>query len=231
MDRLATGGGVDSGQGDDMPVTGHYFSEEPASPERRTSFRVTGEWGDLHVETGTGVFSSHGLDKGTGVFLESLRRHPPQPPPAGSLVVDLGCGSGVLALVMARLWPECRVLAVDVNTRALEMCADNARRNSITNVEVRTAEGADPGPVARLWSNPPVRIGKSALHALLGEWIGRLDHDGEARLVVGRNLGSDSLADWMRTRGWHVDRLSSARGFRVLGVLPGGSTPGDPSAQ
>lgn len=221
MDRLATGGGVESGDVDDAPGPGHYFSGEPEVADERTSFRVDGQWGQLFLESSTGVFSSRGLDKGTGVFLESLRRHPPVRPTEGSVVIDLGCGSGVLALVMARLWPDCRVLAVDVNTRALGVCADNARRNGITNVEVLPADGAVPDRVARLWSNPPVRIGKEALHGLLERWIPRLEPDGEARLVVGRHLGSDSLARWMQSRGWRVDRLSSARGFRVMSVHPG----------
>lgn len=37
-------------------------------------------------------------------------------------------------------------------------------------------------------------------------------------LVVQKNLGADSLADWLRTRGFTVDRIGSRKGFRVLHV-------------
>ena len=54
---------------------------------------------------------------------------------------------------------------------------------------------------AGLWSNPPIRIGKVALHQLLGDWLPRLEPDGRAWMVVHRHLGGDSLAAWLGTRG------------------------------
>ena len=50
-----------------------------------------------------------------------------------------------------------------------------------------------------IWSNPPIRIGKEALHALLLQWIPRLAVEGAAYLVVQRNLGADSLHAWLTT--------------------------------
>ena len=176
---------MEGGGDDDRTSARHYFTAVPGGRDERVSFTVEGVWGTLHMESASGVFASHGLDKGTSVLLETLRRHPPVAPADDSLVVDLGCGSGVLALVMARLWPACRVMAVDVNSRALELCTANARRNGLGNVVTCAPEDAGDGPVARLWSNPPVRIGKEALHALLEAWIPRLAADGEARMVIG----------------------------------------------
>ena len=73
-------------------------------------------------------------------------------------------------------------------------------------------------PVA-IWSNPPIRIGKDALHDLLRTWLARLAPDGEAHLVVQRNLGADSLQAWLRAElGLTADRVASAKGFRVLRV-------------
>ena len=48
-----------------------------------------------------------------------------------------------------------------------------------------------------IWSNPPIRIGKPALHALLERWLPRLAPGGEAWLVVQKNLGADSLLPWI----------------------------------
>ena len=73
-------------------------------------------------------------------------------------------------------------------------------------------------PVDLIWSNPPVRIGKDALHALLLDWLSLLSDDGEAWLVVLKNLGADSLAAWLRDQGWAVSRTASSKGFRVLRV-------------
>jgi hypothetical protein len=64
--------------------------------------------------------------------------------------------------------------------------------------------------------NPPIRIGKAALHDLLLGWLDRLTPDGRAVLVVGRNLGADSLQRWLGEQGFPTDRLASKRGYRLL---------------
>ena len=69
-----------------------------------------------------------------------------------------------------------------------------------------------------IWSNPPIRIGKDALHDLLLGWLPRLRPGGRAVMVVGKNLGSDSLARWLGEQGYPTDKLASAKGFRVLEV-------------
>jgi 16S rRNA G1207 methylase RsmC len=67
-----------------------------------------------------------------------------------------------------------------------------------------------------IWSNPPIRIGKEPLHALLLTWLPRLAPGGRAVLVVGKNLGADSLQRWLGEQGYPTTRLASAKGFRVL---------------
>ena len=67
-----------------------------------------------------------------------------------------------------------------------------------------------------IWSNPPIRIGKQPLHDLLLRWFPRLRPGGRAVMVVGKNLGADSLQAWLTDQGWPTTRLASAKGFRVL---------------
>ena len=74
---------------------------------------------------------------------------------------------------------------------------------------------------ATIWSNPPIRIGKPALHELLTRWLGRLAPDGRALLVVHKHLGSDSLHRWLDAEGWPTTRLGSAKGYRLLDVRAG----------
>ncbi len=69
-----------------------------------------------------------------------------------------------------------------------------------------------------IWSNPPIRIGKAALHELLLRWLPRLVPGGRAVMVVGKNLGADSLQRWLGDQGYPTTRLASAKGFRVLEV-------------
>ena len=114
------------------------------------------------------------------------------------------------------------MVAVDVNERARTLCAANAADNGIGNVEVRRPGSGRPGDLRfdAIWSNPPIRVGKAALHELLLTWLDRLTADGAAHLVVHKNLGSDSLQRWLTDAGWPTERLLSAKGYRVLARHP-----------
>jgi 16S rRNA G1207 methylase RsmC len=193
----------------------HYFSASPATPEQRRTLAVRLGGRDVEVVTAAGVFSSHRLDLGTRVLL----REAPDPPSSGDLM-DLGCGWGPLALTMAMLSPMARVWAVDVNERALDLVRRNAASLGLAGVvAARPDEVPDDVALAALWSNPPIRIGKVALHEMLGRWLPRLVPDGQAYLVVQRNLGADSLHAWLRADlgpDFATERAGSAKGFRVL---------------
>lgn len=195
----------------------HYFDAEPqaAAKERRLTVTLAGE--KHEVVTSTGVFSGDRLDLGTSVLL----REAPDPPAHGTLL-DLGCGWGPIALTLGLLSPEADVLAVDINRRSLDLTARNAASLGLDRVRALTPEEVAPeATFETIWSNPPIRIGKQALHELLMAWLPRLAPGGAAYLVVGKNLGSDSLQTWLTGAlgpGFAVSRLASAKGFRVLEV-------------
>jgi 16S rRNA (guanine1207-N2)-methyltransferase len=195
-------------------LTEHYFSSRPQAPHRPGQVRVILPDVYLELATDAGVFSPGRLDPGTRLLIEES----PAPPASGDLL-DLGCGYGPVACVLAKRSPGATVWAADVNERALELCERNARAAGLENVRCVTPDDASlPARFAAIWSNPPVRIGKDALHALLGEWLGRLSPDGSAYLVVGRNLGADSLHRWLAGQGWPVTRLAARSGYRLLQV-------------
>jgi 16S rRNA G1207 methylase RsmC len=164
-----------------------------------------------------GVFSADRLDPGTAVLLRKAT--PPAPGLTGELL-DLGCGYGPIACVLATAAPQATVWAVDVNARARELAAANAAALGVAD-RVRVA-APDQVPTtarfAQIWSNPPVRVGKPELHAMLGRWLPRLLPDGVAWLVVARHLGGDSLQRWLIGQGWTVARHASQKGYRVLRI-------------
>jgi 16S rRNA (guanine1207-N2)-methyltransferase len=195
-------------------VSTQYFAERPDAPHRPGVVHVV--LPDLHLalETDSGVFSPTRLDPGTRLLIETA-----PPPPATGNLLDLGCGYGPLALVLAARSPAATVWATDVNSRALDLCRRNAATTGLDRV--RCVPPADPEIAASfdlIWSNPPIRIGKAALHDLLATWLARLAPAGAAFLVVQRNLGSDSLQRWLAEAGWAADRIAARSGYRVLRV-------------
>jgi 16S rRNA (guanine1207-N2)-methyltransferase len=190
----------------------HYFTGQPDAAHHPGTVHVV--LPDVHLElsTDSGMFSPGKLDTGTRILLETA----PSPPPDGQLL-DLGCGYGPLALVLAARSPAATVWAVDVNERALALCAANAERAGLANVRCTLpGDPALPGQFALIWSNPPIRIGKPALHELLASWLARLSPGASACLVVQRNLGADSLQRWLAEQGWPARRLAARTGYRVL---------------
>jgi len=168
----------------------------------------------LELETDSGVFSPGRLDPGTRLLLEEA-----PPPPADGDLLDLGCGYGPIACVLATRAAAATVWAVDVNERALGLTMRNAQRAGLGNVRAtRPGDPAVPGQLAAIWSNPPIRVGKQALHDMLRGWLGRLAPGGRACLVVGRNLGSDSLQSWLEDQGWPTTRIAARSGYRLLQV-------------
>lgn len=195
----------------------HYF-QTPESEARRRTIRATIFDTDYEFVTAAGVFSADGLDLGTSVLFRECF-----PEPGARRLLDLGCGWGPIAVALADACPDAVVDAVDTNELALALTVENARRAGVAE-RVRTFGPADADPTARydeIWSNPPIRIGKAALHELLLTWLPRLAPDGLARLVVGRNLGADSLQRWLTDQGYTCDRVASAKGFRVFEVRAG----------
>ena len=192
----------------------HYFTARPNAPHRPGRVRVLLPDVHLELQTDAGMFSPGRLNAGTRLLLDAA----PPPPPAGDLL-DLGCGYGPLALVLAARAPGATVWAVDVNERALALCAANAQRAGLPNVRcVAPGDPALPARFGLIWSNPPIRIGKAALHELLAGWLARLAPGAAACLVVQRNLGADSLQRWLAEAGWPAGRLAARGGYRVLAV-------------
>ncbi|MFT4108154.1 class I SAM-dependent methyltransferase [Propionicimonas sp.] len=192
----------------------HYF-HTPTGEEHRRRVGVRFWDTDWEFTTADGVFSADGLDLGTSVLLREST-----PPATASRLLDLGCGYGVLAVALATACPDAVVDAVDTNERALALCAANAASHRVADrVHPFLPEQADPASrYDEIWSNPPIRIGKAALHELLLTWLPRLAPGGVARLVVGRNLGADSLQTWLVEAGYRCERVASAKGFRVFSV-------------
>ena len=200
-------------------MSDHYFSADPAAPFERESVSCQ-VWGHrLELMSGSGVYSRGRLDIGTSVLFRGTE------PPAPGRVLDLGTGYGVIGLAIVAVWradgvaPGAgSVIGVEVNQRAVLLANENAERLGLADRFRAVGPDAMAADTAydEIWSNPPIRIGKRTLHDLLLHWFARLAPGGRAVMVVGKNLGGDSLQGWLTAQGYPTARLASAKGFRVL---------------
>ena len=195
----------------------HYFSQEPGSALKPKSIIIPVAGELVEVTSAAGTFSPQQLDFGTEVLIEQMDLAPDY----GDLL-DLGCGWGPIALNLAKLRPNTKIWAVDVNTRSVELTSRNARDLRLANITACLPEEVPENlTFSGIWSNPPIRIGKKELHELLLKWLPRLAVGAEAYLVVQKNLGSDSLQKWLTEElagNYEVSRYTSIKTYRVIKV-------------
>lgn len=192
----------------------HYFSESPAGDFTTREIDITLAGATRSVVTAGGIFSPEHIDRGTEILLREL------PETAGDgAILDIGCGWGPITLSAALNAPERAVWAIDVNERSRELTRRNAARLGLTNVHVAAPDDV-PAELhfAEIHSNPPIRVGKDALHEILRQWLPRLDVDGIAHLVVAKHLGADSLQRWIAAEfpDFEVARVARDKGFHII---------------
>lgn len=193
----------------------HYFSDAPTVGSAPSAVELMLPDFQFTLATDRGVFAGQAVDIGSKLLLLDG----PEACVDDQVIVDVGAGYGPIALTLAARNPQATVYAIEINSRARQLCEQNAKTAELANVVVLAPEEFPEGlSVDRIWSNPPIRIGKKALHDLLELWLGKLQPKGSAHLVVQKHLGADSLAKWLKGQGFVVQRRGSKKAFRLLDV-------------
>lgn len=198
------------------PTTSHYFTPHPDDNHQRFPLSVDLRGHRVDILTAPNVFSAKRLDPGTAVLLKQA----PQPPAIGTFL-DIGCGWGAIALALALESPHSTIYAIDINDLALELTKENALSLHLENIHTCTPSCV-PSDITfdLIWSNPPIRIGKEELHALLLLWLLRLAPEGNAYLTVQKNLGADSLITWLTQTfpSYSISKYHSSKGYRIIHI-------------
>lgn len=192
----------------------HYFSANPSAEQKLTNVEFSVADQLFNLQAAAGTFSSGRLDKGTTVLL-SLTDELPQE----GRILDLGCGWGPIGIAIAKLASASQVWGVDVNARSVALANQNAKKLQLTNFQAVLSENL-PSDLRfdEIWSNPPIRIGKKALHELLTKYLAVLTDQGRALLVVQKQLGAESLLKWLAAQypAKRVSRVLTDRGYWVI---------------
>lgn len=141
---------------------------------KRVSFRFAGV--SLELALSQGLFSSFDVDAGTKFLLRVV---------AGqvdletvSRVADLGCGTGVIGIAVAKKNPQCTCVFQDRDALALAFARFNCRTNGVDE-RSRFAGGlglqaVDEGPFDLVLSNLPAKAGLPVLSRMIWEMLDRL---------------------------------------------------------
>jgi len=175
----------------------------------------------FELETLPGVFSAKRLDPGSELLIEAFARDTRAKPP--KQIVDLGCGTGVLGLVAARLVPGAQVLLVDADARAVACAERNVARLGLGDRcrvlwwDAREAPPESGFDLALV--NPPFHhrgpeVDLAPALALFTSLAGWLTRSGRALLVANRTLPYEAPL----ARLGEVLQIADARGYKLLSL-------------
>jgi 16S rRNA G1207 methylase RsmC len=188
----------------------HYYSEDQDTPLKPFRITVKARGERLELWSGNGVFSKQELDEGTKLLIDQCILE------LGWKVHDLGCGIGVVGIVVKRIEPSCEVVCSDVSRRAVELTQKNIKELKL-EIRVLQSDGyaAIPDRFDTVLFNPPYVAGREVIYRLMDEAYEHLEAGGMLQLVARHNKGGETLKKRMIERFGNCDDSRRAKGFRL----------------
>jgi 16S rRNA (guanine1207-N2)-methyltransferase len=161
------------------------------------------------------LFSSYQIDDGTDLFLRTIDVEAPK------TILDMGCGCGVIGIVLARLFPDAQVYSIDRDLLAVRYTRHNAALNGVPNVHAIGSvglENAPKQPFDLIVANIPAKIGDEAIEReFVLEPLNRLRPGGDYWFVVVSGL--NHLIPGIGTRhGLKLKQIKKRSGHAVYHV-------------
>jgi len=167
----------------------------------------------VEFEVVPGLFSYKHIDEGTKLLLEYAEI------PEEGTILDIGCGYGVIGIVIAKLNPKLEVYMTDINKDAVEITKRNILRNRLNPEKVKVLHGNLYEPVKDLkfnaiYSNPPFSAGMDIVEKIVQEAPRYLKHRGTLQIVARK--GAEKVRKLMLSVFGNVNILVSKKGYKVL---------------
>lgn len=189
----------------------HYFTNTPPNKQNRREilFRFLGV--QLSLVTDSGVFSKGHVDEGTKLLIQSAHEKG-----LAGKVLDLGCGYGVIGLTLKKLNQDLRVSGIDINSYAVELANENARKNKL-DVQFTQGDGINTQETYdHILLNPPIRAGKKVIYSLFADAYDHLDKEGKLTVVMRKQHGAPSAIKYCEELFSEVTKLTRSKGFWVF---------------
>ncbi len=189
----------------------HYYSEKQTSPLRLEKIKSVLRGRLFEFYSGSGVFSKKKVDNGTRVLVENCIVK------GGWKVLDLGCGYGVVGVVIGKIFPKTTVLMVDVNKRALKLAKMNLELHNIKNAGVKYSNlySAVKEKFNAIIVNPPMTAGRKLCFRIIEESKKYLEEGGLLQLIARHRKGGKVLGEKMLEVFGNMEEKTKSGGYRL----------------
>jgi 16S rRNA G1207 methylase RsmC len=194
-----------------MKKVEHYYSEEPESFLKAREIDVFFDGFFYKFKTPSGVFSYGKPDKASMELIKySLISE-------NEKVLDLGCGYGLIGVLIKKINPGIKLYMSDINKRALKFAKENSLKNNIVS-EIKSGNLFDPWKGYKfdnILCNPPFAAGKKIWAEIVEESPKYLSGNGKIHFVAYHNKGGETLSKLMKETFGNLVTLSKNGGIRV----------------
>ena len=198
----------------------HYFSENPSIKSERRNIKYSINDKFFEFITDNGVFSKSKVDFGTDLMLKEFikeNRNGCFMNNEEFSVLDMGCGYGVVSVIIKSFYKKAILTLSDINERALELSRENLQRYGIKNFNTVKSSAFDniDGTFDVILSNPPIRAGKKIIFEIYEKSFDHLNRNGEFYCVIQTKHGAKSTQKKLEEVFGNCETLTIDGGYRI----------------
>ncbi len=188
-----------------------YFDNDKNIKSERKIIKFNFDNKDFSIYSDNGVFSKDRFDYGTRVLLNSVDIDK-----LSGNVLDLGCGLGVVGIILGTFNKCINIDMVDINERAIDLAKNNLVLNNIkANVFVSDIYSNIDNKYDFIITNPPIRAGKNVIRGFLLGSYDYLKDDGILYFVMRKDHGVKSMIKELSVK-FNTSIVNKDKGFYVV---------------
>ena len=196
----------------------HYFSEKPEIKSEKKRIKYTIQNKKFEFITDNGVFSKSKVDFGTDLMLNEFLKKNRGLEVEKIKILDIGCGYGVVSVILKSFYPEISITLSDVNERALELSEENLKKYGINDYHIIKSSAFEKitEKFDVILSNPPIRAGKDIIFKIYSEAYEHLNENGEFYCVIQTKHGAKSTQKKLMEIFGNCDTVTIDGGYRIF---------------
>ncbi len=188
-----------------------YFDNDKSIKSEKRKIKFYFKNREFNLISDNGVFSKDRFDYGTRVLLESIDIDN-----LSGDVLDLGCGIGVVGIILGTINNNLNIDMVDVNERAISLTKDNLVLNKLdNNVFISDVYSDIDKKYDFIITNPPIRAGKDVIRKFLLGSYDYLKDNGNLYFVMRKDHGVKSMIKELESI-FDVEVMNKDKGFYII---------------